>query len=234
MAGIGIPITAAALAYYYYPPAAFASNTAKSVATALSSAAGPVAQSWYQGLSSSVRSALIASLAAASPPVFTPQYKTNLTPVNLRVLGFQVQTTVNGVPKNVYTNGKRYYANMNNKTYEVTTRNIASGKFTRGGTIIKRVELANNKPTTVNGRNVNVFTPDNGKTFVANMNGQTWSLQLMNKLRGVFVKSAPAALILAQALQQYPAPYLGPAYRTRTGGAAARGHLPLIYRLAQQ
>ena len=232
MAGIGIPITAAALAYYYYPPAAFATNAAKSAATALSSAAGSVAQSWYQGLSSSVRSALIASLASA--PVFTPQYKTNLTPVNLRVLGFQVPTTVNGVQKNVYTNGKRYYANMNNKTYEVTTTNIASGKFTRGGTIIKRVELANNKPTSVDGKNVNVFTPDNGQTFLANVNGKTWVVKLTNSLRGTFMKTIPAALIMAHALQQYPAPYLGPAYRTRTGGAAARGHLPLIYRLAQR
>ena len=233
MAGIGIPITAAALAYYYYPPAAFATNAAKSAAVALSSAAGPVAQSWYQGLSSSVRSALIASLA--STPVFTSQYKTNLTPVNLRVLGFKVPTTVNGVQKNVYTNGKRYYANMNNKTYEVKLAgNIASGKFTRGGTIIKRVELANNKPTSVDGKNVNVFTPDNGRTFLANVNGKTWMVKLTNSLRGAFMKTVPAALIMAQALQQYPAPYLGPAYRTRPGGAAARSHIPLIYRLAQR
>lgn len=186
---------------------------------------------WYQGLSAGMRSALVSSLK--TPPVLSQAYKTNLTPVNLKIFGYQVPTKVNGVPRQVYTTGNKYFANMNNKTYEVQlVGNISKGLFTQRGPVLKRVVLDNNKTTSVNGKNVNVYTPDNGQTFVANVNGKSWIVKLQNSMMGTFVKGLTATAAIGS--QVFKPPNLGPAYRTRSGGVPARSHIAFIYRLSQR
>jgi hypothetical protein len=125
-AGI-LPLSAAVLAYYYLPVAAFATPQAQTAALAL-----------FRGMTSpaTAKAALTAALMASSAvPAATAVPAPNLSRLNLSVFGLKKATTVNGVTKQIYTNGKDYYANIDGKTWRVypaNRQNVATGMFTAG------------------------------------------------------------------------------------------------------